>query len=402
MKDILLKFIEKTGSKAEIEMFWKEFLSLPKLQFAVINVSYEVLKEELDMLSENIALMNQLEIFPLLIFNTQTAEYNPNIPDSGFDEATQKRLFTLYSHRFIKEMRNRKAKAKIVDAFAENPGKKTPALLVSKLATCIQKTATPIVNNSILQSRKRHLLDPTLIATQLIKTISPKKYILLNEEGGLLDDNDVAIPFLNVSHPSEWTHSVNKAMHGKVRDIRKVLTSAPDTAIVITSADHLLKEIFTVKGKGTFIKVHHIVSANQLAELDQTKLKILLENAFEKKLVDTYFKEKVNQVFYQKDYEGVAIVQDINGIPYLDKFAVAKICEGTGLGKSLWLKVSEKFPQLIWRSTPSNPLNNFYMRECDGCMKFEDWHVFWRDVPQKNLLDLIRKVRKKPLTLVKG
>ena len=32
---------------------------------------------------------------------------------------------------------------------------------------------------------------------------------------------------------------------------------------------------------------------------------------------------------------------------------------------------------LFWRSRANNPINEFYFSEADGCLKGEQWNVFW-------------------------
>ena len=96
-------------------------------------------------------------------------------------------------------------------------------------------------------------------------------------------------------------------------------------------------------------------------------------------------------VLFEKNYEGVAIIKKIRGIPYLDKIAVAKTSEGTGLGRSLWQKVADLYPKMVWRSTPTNPLSSFYLRECDGCMKFPKWIVYWRNLEEFEIMPVVKK-----------
>jgi bifunctional N-acetylglutamate synthase/kinase len=234
----------------------------------------------------------------------------------------------------------------------------------------------------------------------LVKTIKPKKYILLSESGGILDTEGQLLPFLNISQDQEWTHQVGKTFKKEVKAIQGFIKTVPQTAIVVTSTHHLLQEIFTIKGKGTFIKHHQIETTSDATDLSIKRVTKLLEDAFNKQLTPNYFKQSFKTIMYQKDYEGIAIIQDIAGIPYLDKFAVSKIHEGTGLGKSLWNAITKTYPQLIWRSTPQNPFNSFYMRECDGCIKYPDWIIYWRQLPEDKILKIASKIHSKPASFI--
>ena len=51
--------------------------------------------------------------------------------------------------------------------------------------------------------------------------------------------------------------------------------------------------------------------------------------------------------------------------------------KGEGLGKVLWEKLSEDNPNLHWRARPNNSINDFYFKKADGCIKKDEWNIFW-------------------------
>ncbi len=406
MKDILLKFIEHAGNKSEVELFWKLFHDLPPMKFAVISIAYEVLREDLESLADSLALMHKLEIFPIIVLRLQKEDYfeykvaQKRAP-KGFDDVALKKNFTLFSGRLMKELRKRKARVRVVEGVFEWNDKNRMKIVTTRIAAALSHFRIPIIAPIGFKNGKKVVLDSDVLSRALVKVIKPKKFILINREGGVLDTQNQVVPFLNVSHKTEWGFEVRKDMKPVVRDIRQFLKSTVDCALVITSAESVLKEIFTVKGMGTFIKCHTLYLATYYEDVYTRRIKHLLEEAFEKILVKDYFDTDPLRIIYEKNYEGIAIMQEINEIPYLDKFAVAKACEGTGLGKSLWLKVCQRFPQMIWRATPENSMNSFYLRECDGCIKFPEWHVYWRNLEEKDILPSVHAVLMKPRTLVK-
>ena len=404
MKDFLLRFIEKAGQKEEVELFLSTYQKLPMMTFAVIHVSYEVLKFRIEALAESIAMMNRLDIYPLVVFRLQPHDYYPSSTsmanaNRAFDDATIKRLFTVHSKRLVKEIRKRKGRVGVSkEGVAYWPDTIAPRLKINTnhILSVVSQHKTVIVNPLTVKNGKSIVLDSERLCKALVKTIRSKKYILINEEGGILDDTGSVLSFLNLSHPKDWGN-VRKDMKRKVRDIREFVAQIPHCAVVVTSAEDLLKEIFTIKGKGTFIKYHVLKSVQSPEDINQKKLRLLIENAFQKKLIDPYFKQKFKTIIYQKEYEGVAIVQEITGIPYLDKFAVGKLFEGTGLGTTLWQKVCRKYPKLVWRAHPKNPLNRFYLRECDGCIKDDAWHVYWRQLNWQEIRKVVPLViQRKP------
>jgi hypothetical protein len=382
-KEFLLAFIKRMGKTGEIALFLKTFQGVPRHKFAVIFIHQELLTHHLPMVADNIAWMNKLEIYPIVVLDTDTAE--------GFHR---------HSKTLVMAIEAKQGKVSILnDGWTWEKNKK-PRLDVEKLTERLSQSQTPIISPHGIKNGKPFLMEADLLAQMIVSRIKPQKYIHLTEDGGILEDQtQTIIPFMNVSQNKAWTSLVRPEDKPKIREIQKIIKSVPGTAIIITSAEHLLREIFTTKGHGTFIKDHHLKMTSKLQEINKRKVKRLLEDAFQKQLSSTYFEHNFKTFFYEKDYEGIAIVQDLEGVPYLDKFAVAKIAEGTGLGKSLWQKMNRKYAELIWRATPQNPMNSFYLRECDGCFKTEKWNVFWTGISPQKALELLPFVLEKPLTL---
>ncbi|MGE4169274.1 MAG: hypothetical protein AB7F28_00970 [Candidatus Margulisiibacteriota bacterium] len=382
MKQLLFDFIQKIGRKQEVELFLQVYKTISRIQFGVIDCDEQVLHHQTETLAEQLALMGKLGIFPILAFTLD----DPKTFDATCDA-------------FIQTLKSRGSKAERVNLVFEYCGPGDIRFDLKRLGKLLQRGILPIISPTGLYRKGSKTLSGHRLSQALVKTLLPKKYILLTPSGGILDEQDSPIPFLNLSQNKTWALA-KVEMQKQVKAIRDFLRQVDDCAVVITSAENLLKEIFTIKGSGTFIKYHEILTTYRMKKLDHDKIKALLENAFDKTLVDTYFDQRFRQIYYEKDYEGIAILQTLNGIPYLDKFAVAKVVEGTGLGKSLWQKMIKSCPKLIWRATRVNPMNSFYMRECDGFMKYEDWYVFWRGLGEKEIFPCLHRMLKKPRTLV--
>jgi len=400
MKALLLKFFENVGKTNEVELFLKEFQDFPRVKLVIIRINYDVLKTSLDTLAENIAMMNRLDIYPIITIGNPPPE---STPLSKTEQSVLKRKFTLISRKLILAVRRKKGHILLAPNMLGWTKHAKPRLTVSisKLTTLMTKSKTPIIPPSILKNDKPYFITETELTQALIKTLKPKKFIIITAEGGILDHNFHLLPFLNVSPQKENYHPLLKRMKTIVQEIRHLLTVTPDTAFIVTSAQNLLKEMFTIKGHGTFIKKHTLQTSNTLDTINKKKLTTLLEAAFKKELSATYFNQTFDYFIYEKEYAGVAVIQNIQGIPYLDKFAVSPLHDGTGLGKTLWNRVLKKYPSLTWRALPNNPLNAFYFRECDGCIKYNDWVVFWRGLDQHpDLLPLIAEIRNKPPTLI--
>jgi len=57
---------------------------------------------------------------------------------------------------------------------------------------------------------------------------------------------------------------------------------------------------------------------------------------------------------------------------------VNRQAQGEGIGGEIWSMLTRDFPMFFWRARPSNPIVPFYVKQCDGLVRFPEWHVFWR------------------------
>ena len=414
MLDEFIGFLEKTGKKSEFELFLKIFQSTPKTKFAVIKISGKTLEDKMDIIAENIAYLNKLGIYPTVVHGAGSI-LDTLLPSSkkigGLRVTSEKDMHTVIAvYKDISEKLASKiifygGDAKTVaDVFKAVPleelgcvGKIT-GIDSGIIEDTIEHNATPIVSPLGKFNNISLNVNADTAAKELVKKISPKKLLMITETGGILDENGSIMPFINLSCGDDLAH-ITGGMQLKVKEIKDLLETAADCAVVITSAEDILKELFTISGRGTFIKNHNICSTRDKNKINRQKLKNLLESSFEKKLVDNYFDEDMTEIIYEKNYEGAAIIKTVNSIPYLDKFAVSKPCQGTGLGKSIWTEVVGKYQKMILRATKDNPANSFYFRNCEGMIKKSQWNIYWNNIGEDELFSVIEAVEEKKATM---
>ncbi|KAF9957667.1 Amino-acid acetyltransferase, mitochondrial [Mortierella alpina] len=139
---------------------------------------------------------------------------------------------------------------------------------------------------------------------------------------------------------------------------------------------------------------------NSLEGLDLKRLQGLLESSFAKPMDAEGFYARIQDrtktvILAGQDYMGAAIVTREGGslrdpaqgesggrlasVAYLDKFSVAPKSQGIGVADILWKKLTDEFPDLIWRSRSDNPVNKWYFDRADGNIKIPgtNWTVFW-------------------------
>jgi len=413
MKNTISKFIKKIGKEGEV--FLDLIQGLPKEKFAVIKISGSTIEKELDSIAEDIALMHQLDIYPMIVHGAGSS-LDAKLPRSQKIDGvrvTNKEDMPVVKQGFIEigsmlaeQIIAKGGSAKYLEGVfdCEKLAKygyvgDVKKVDLAPILDAIEQGCIPVISPLGICCEEHVNVNADTAAKALVKAISPKKLVMLTDTGGVLDENGEVIPFINVGSAQEYCH-VTGGMYHKVREIADFLQTQPSCEVVITSAAKLIQELFTVKGAGTFIKYHLIHATQNIGEVDKDKLELLIEGAFGKKLVPKYFDNGIKNVFYEQDYKGVAIMKQVQGFPYMDKFAVAKHARGTGLGKSLWNQLMKEYDCLVWRASPENDCNPFYLKQCEGMIKKNGWFVYWKNLEQEKIFDVIEEVANKEKTVI--
>ena len=115
------------------------------------------------------------------------------------------------------------------------------------------------------------------------------------------------------------------------------------------------------------------------SQIDTQRLRVLIESSFGRTLLPDYFERtRLYRAYVSANYRAALILTLEDGVPYLDKFAVAEDAQGEGLGRAAWQVMRADNPRLFWRSRHDNPVNNeFYLAEAEGCLKQPRWTAFW-------------------------
>jgi len=171
----------------------------------------------------------------------------------------------------------------------------------------------------------------------------------------------------------------------------------PPITVAVTSPLQLLRELFTVKGSGTLVRRGaRIQRVDSFDQLDSERLGAVIESAFGGPAPAELYERPVERVYIAGDYRGAAIVSPSEIGPYLTKFAVDRGAQGEGIGRDLWRALVADCDSLHWRCRPANPIASWYAKQCDGLVRTDDWHVFWRGVPAQRIPDVIERCRSLP------
>jgi acetylglutamate kinase len=70
----------------------------------------------------------------------------------------------------------------------------------------------------------------------------------------------------------------------------------------------------------------------------------------------------------------------VDGLPYLDKFAVTPEAQGAGLGSAVWQTLIKRCPKLYWRSRVGNPVTQWYYDQADASFTQGGWVAFSKGI----------------------
>jgi acetylglutamate kinase len=406
-RQTIVRLLSGMGSTKEINQYLKRFSQLDAARFAVVKVGGAILRDELEALVSSLGFLQQVGLTPIVIHGAGP-QLDEAMRAAGIDKhvvdnlrytdaavlAVVRRVLRQENLRLVEALQ-----AEGVRATSIQSGVFESALLdrdryglvgrVTKVDTdgihaAIKVGSIPVIA-SLGETADGQIVNVNAdwAANELIKTLQPYKIVFLTGTGGLLDDQGKVIDSINLSTEYDellvqpWLHS---GMRVKIEQIHDLLMALPPSSSVsITRPSELAKELFTHKGSGTLVRRgERVLRAQRWDELDLPRLRELVESAFGRRLVDDYFERTpLLRAYVSEHYRTAVLLTEVDGVPYLDKFAVLDDAQGEGLGRAVWQVMREETPSLFWRSRHHNAVNIFYHAESDGCYRQEKWKAFW-------------------------
>jgi hypothetical protein len=375
-KELLFRFFEITGNDKDSLVYLRNFRKQSPESFALIYCDPQSFIETGESLLFNLKLLLQLELFPILLVNNSIPDYIKLFYGKllNFEGENLPNILNLSSI----DLKN--------DNYLENiklsiSNKKIPMLVIPE----------------------EHIDDDRLtdILKELIEVIKSRKIVYLSPERLFLDENGTTISLINYNQESDIELKMKNFSHREqnmVRKIRYLLTDKCDIlrSVSVTTPISLFKELFTVKGSGTFFKLGSEIKTIKPKNVDKEKLRNLLEISFQKKVREEFLDSKLQNIILESEYRGAAIIKKTRLGSLLSKFAVDEIARGEGIGREIWDKMKQEFPSIFWRAKKNNPINKWYHKECDGLIKQDEWNIYWIGVPFKNIEKVVTFLNKLP------
>jgi len=385
----VLKFLRSVGRPAEAELYLSLFRSLPRGRFALLLPTDAVLYESSGTVAEQLAFLQELGLFPSVVLGAEGV----------VDPVLEGYLMSALADAGVA--------AEVVPLASADDWAAADRVLA--------ESHVPVL-------RFEHAREGRLAA--LAGAMKPRKIIVLRNEGGLgphepgrleLSPGHVLLTRQSGIFAVNLRSDLAALAKGPslTADDRQWLVRAERwleagaagglnaTTASFASPLSLLRELFTVRGEGTLVKLGSvIVRCSSYAEADRARIEQLLVESFERPVTRAFWERTPARFYVEQAYRGMALLEPgAEGTTYLSKFAVLPFARGEGLGQDLWWEMRKDTPALYWRSRPDNPINGFYLSACDGVHKTHDWHVYWCGVSPEVVPELVRDALSRPVDL---
>jgi acetylglutamate kinase len=406
IRSVVNQVLSQLGTSREARYYLNQY-SEDDLQFAVIKIGGAVLDEQIKPLASALAFLANLGLMPIILHGA-----GPQL-DSALQEAdiaTVKRGGLRVTSPEVMEVArpviyraNRRLVRSLEDEGVRAAGIQHGVFVcdyldrdelglvgdikridLEAIREAVERGVLPVVACLGESSTGQVMnINADIAARELIWKVKPHKIIFLTGTGGLLDENGRIISAISLRTDYEWLIGqdwVHSGMQLKLEQIDQLLSGLPDSASVsITSVGSLARELFTHRGAGTLIrKGEEIIEFSSFTPKLQQKTTRLLEQSFGRVLKGDYYDGlAVECVLASESFGAMAIVlRGVDGVAYLDKFAVTPEAQGAGLGAAVWQALVHRCPELYWRSRTRNPITPWYFDQADASFTSDHWVAF--------------------------
>jgi acetylglutamate kinase len=378
--EIIQRFLESVGQKADVDLYLKLFRAQRKESFAILAANAQIVKTALDPVHFDLRILAGLGLLPAVMLGLLEAK--------DADRQAQRVLDWLVEDA---------VPARIVAAGADMG----PAA-VDAVRAAIAAGEIPLVS---LEAAKDLTTEGRfLLLARLAESLETRKVVFLSRRTGLEPNppNGPRAPsVVNLAADYDVLMAPGALSRGQaqlLRQIKQLLEHVPHRmSATVVNPLNLLRELFTISGAGTLVRRgSRIESRPGWNGADRERLRALFESAFGRPLRPDFFDGAVERLYLEESYLGAAVMQQTPVGTYLTKFAVERQAQGEGLGTELWSLLCRDFPVFFWRSRADNPITPWYVKQCDGLLRLPAWHVFWRGLPVEAVEPAVRYALEAP------
>jgi hypothetical protein len=370
--DIIHRFLESVGQKADVDLYLRLFRAQRKESFAIIAADAQIVRAALDPFHFDLRILAGLGLYPVVLVGLLDAR----------DADKQ-------SQRIYEWLLEDEVPAKVIGS-----GTDLPQEIQTSVRQTIGEGTIPIV--SLDAAKELDIEDRFRLLRTLAASLETRKVIFLSTSSGIEREGAPRISLVNLSADYERllaTTDLPRRHASLLRHVKTLLDALPQRMnVAVVNPLQLLRELFTVSGAGTMIRKGSRIDQHLgLDRVDRARLQTLLESAFGRTLVPGALDDgglvhvQAEHIYLEESYLGAALLANTEIAPYLGKFAVERQAQGEGIGGEIWSMLTRDFPVFFWRARPDNPICSWYAKQCDGLARFPQWHVYWRGLPPEKI-----------------
>lgn len=357
ISDTIRLFLDSIGRSEEYEFYLNKFKSNRSACFSIIIPDLESLRQSGDVLLFHIHFLLRLDLIPALLLAGPQSEEMKRLLLAGQPEAEQCETLEIAA----------------------------PALEQGKLVSDIASLAERAHRRgrfALLQVRA-----PLSVALENIAPQLSRRLLFIRLKGALLDREGQPISLYRVRR--DIPPVAAEDVHLRELSLR-LLESGAAGHIALSSPYQMLKEIFTVKGSGTILRIGSAIRrVRDHRQIDGERLRSLLHESFGREPKMEGFFSRTADFYLEENYRGAILLEDHPAGSYLSKFAVDTAARGEGIAQELWEEASVEHPALFWRSRGRNSIIRWYNRLADGSHREGGWLIFWRGVDPRMIPEII-------------
>jgi len=387
--EVIQRFLESVGQKADVDLYLKLFRAQRKESFAIIVADAQIVRAALDPFHFDLRILAGLGLYPVVLVGLLDAR--------DADRQAQHILEWLLEDE--------------VPAQTIESGPDMPAGIYALVRETIEKNNIPIV--SLDAAKDLDIESRFRLLHNLAIGLQTRKVVFLSTSTGLEREGEPPISVVNLStdyHRLMATGHLSRRHASLLRHVKNLLDHVPQRmSVAVVNPLQLLRELFTVNGAGTLIRRGSRIEIHDgLGHIDRERLRRLLHSAFGRPLVPGALEpgglvdRDAERVYLEEGYLGAALVGHKPVAPYLSKFAVDREAQGEGIGGEIWSLLTKDFPTFFWRAQPSNPICSWYTKQCDGMARFPEWNVFWRGLSPNKIQPAIEYCLNAPKAFESG
>jgi hypothetical protein len=371
--EIVQRFLESVGAKADIDLYLRLHRAQRKESFAMLAPNAQIVKTALDPLHFDLRILAGLGLLPVVVLGLLE-------PKDADAQATR------VSEWLLEDA----VPCEIVRATADRTA--SPAT-VAAIRAVVARSAIPLVSLEATKDLTTEARFGKLAS--FAAALETRKLVFLSRRPGLVTNGGPILPVVSLATDAQRLLAPGALSRGQamlLKQAKLIVESVPQRlSVTVVNPLQLLRELFTVNGAGTLIRRGSRIDVlTSWDGVDRARIEALFASAFERAVRGDFFAQPLARIFLEENYSGVAVVQDSQVAPYLTKFAVERQAQGEGIGGELWSTLGRDFPRFFWRSRPGNPIAAWYIKQCDGFVRGPEWQVFWRGISSETIDPAIR------------